>query len=83
MPIARTVYQGGKGAGEVSARWSSIDLSDGLVEGGEMDIASLGANWWLTPIFSVGLNYRYIWNTRQGVEGTSSGLNARLVLLLE
>jgi phosphate-selective porin OprO/OprP len=40
VPIARTVYQGGKGAWEVSGRWSTIDLSDGLVEGGEMDIAS-------------------------------------------
>ena len=83
LPIARTVYQGGKGAWELSARWSSINLSDGLVEGGEMDIASLGVSWWLTPIFSVGVNYRYIWNTRLGVEGTSSGLNSRVVLLLE
>jgi phosphate-selective porin OprO/OprP len=83
LPVARTVYQGGKGAWELSARWSTIDLSDGLVEGGEMDIASLGLTWWLTPIFSVGMNYRYIWNTRLGVEGTSSGLNTRLVLLLE
>ncbi len=83
VPIARTVYQGGKGAWEVSARWSNIDLSDGLVEGGEMDIASLGVSWWLTPFFSVGMNYRYIWNTRLGVEGTSSGFNTRLILLLE
>ena len=83
VPIARTVYQGGKGAWEVSARWSNIDLSDGLVEGGEMDIASLGVSWWLTPFFSVGMNYRYIWNTRLGVEGTSSGFNGRLLLLLE
>jgi phosphate-selective porin OprO/OprP len=83
LPVARTVYQGGKGAWELSARWSTIDLSDGLVEGGEMDIASLGLTWWLTPIFSVGMNYRYIWNTRLGVEGTSSGLNTRVLLLLE
>jgi hypothetical protein len=37
----------------------------------------------LTPIFSVGMDYRYIWNTRLGVEGTSSGLNTRVLLLLE
>jgi phosphate-selective porin OprO/OprP len=83
VPVAKTVYQGGKGAWEATARWSTIDLSDGLVEGGEMDIASLGLTWWLTPIFSVGMNYRYIWNTRLGVEGTSSGFNGRLLLLLE
>lgn len=83
VPIAKTVYQGGKGAWEATARWSTIDLGDGLVEGGEMDIASLGLSWWLTPFFSVGMNYRYIWNTRLGVEGTSSGLNTRVLLLLE
>ena len=83
VPIARTVYQGGKGAWELRGRWSSIDLSDGLVEGGEMDIASLGVSWWLTPFFSVSMDYRYIWNTRLGEEGTSSGLNSRILLLLE
>ena len=83
LPIARTVYQGGKGAWELNARWSNIDLSDGLVAGGEMDIASLGVNWWLTPVFSVNANYRYIWNTRFGIEGTSSGFNTRIILLLE
>ena len=83
VPISKSVYQDGKGAWEVSARWSNIDLSDGLVEGGEMDIASLGISWWLTPFFSVGMDYRYIWNTRLGAEGTSSGLNSRILLLLE
>jgi phosphate-selective porin OprO/OprP len=83
VPISNSVYQGGKGAWELSARWSSIDLSDGLVEGGEMDIASLGVSWWLTPFFSVGMDYRYIWNTRLGEDGTSSGLNSRILLLLE
>ena len=83
VPISKSVYQGGKGAWDLSARWSSIDLSDGLVEGGEMDVASLGVSWWLTPFFSLGMNYRYIWNTRLGEEGTTSGLNTRVVLLLE
>ena len=83
VPIARTIDQGGKGAWEVSARWSNIDLNDGLVAGGEMDIASLGVNWWLTPVFSVNANYRYIWNTRLGIEDTSSGFSTRLILLLE
>ena len=83
VPVAKSVYQGGKGAWELSARWSSIDLSDGTVEGGDMDIASLGVSWWLSPIFSINMNYRYIWNTRLGVEGSRSGFNSRLLLLLE
>jgi phosphate-selective porin OprO/OprP len=83
VPVSRSVYQGGKGAWEVSARWSTIDLADGLVDGGEMDIASLGLNWWLSPIFSINANYRQIWNTRVGIEDTSSGFNTRVILLLE
>lgn len=83
VPVARTVYQNGKGAWEISARWSTIDLNDGVVTGGEMDIASLGLNWWLTPFFAVNVNYRYIWNELGGEEGTSSGMNTRIILLLE
>lgn len=83
VPVSRSVYQRGKGAWELTARWSNVDLTDGAVEGGEMDIASLGLNWWLTPYFGLSLNYRYIWTTRYGVEDSSSGLNSRLVLLLE
>jgi phosphate-selective porin OprO/OprP len=83
VPVSRSVYQNGKGAWELTARWSSVDLNDGAVEGGKMDIASLGLNWWLTPFFGVNMNYRYIWNTRSGIEDTSSGLNTRILLLLE
>jgi phosphate-selective porin OprO/OprP len=83
IPVSRSVYQGGKGAWELTARWSNLDLNDGLVEGGDMNIASAGISWWLTPFFNVNLNYRYIWNTRYGVQDSSSGFNSRLVLLLE
>lgn len=83
VPISRNVYQNGKGAWELSTRWSSTDLEDGLVTGGEMDIASLGLTWWLTPFFALSTNYRYIWNELDGQEGSSSGFNARILLLLE
>ena len=83
VPVSRSVYQRGKGAWELTARWSNLDLTDGTIDGGEMDIASLGLIWWLTPYFGLSLNYRYIWTTRNGIEDSSSGLNSRLVLLLE
>lgn len=82
-PAYLAVYQNGKGAWELNARWTTIDLEDGPVHGGEMDIASLGLTWWATPFFGASANYRYIWNQLDGDEGTSSGLNTRLVLLLE
>jgi phosphate-selective porin OprO/OprP len=83
IPISKTVYQGGKGAWELGARWSSIDLTDGLVDGGEMDILSLGVNWWLTPVFNVNMNYRFITLDRLGVEGDSSGFAMRVLLMME
>jgi phosphate-selective porin len=76
------VYQNGKGAWELAARWSSIDLTDGAVQGGVMDILSLGLSWWLTPNFDVNLNYRYITNDKDLLHGTASGLNARVLLRL-
>ena len=83
VPIAKTVYQGGKGAWELAARWSTVDLTDGLIDGGDMDILSLGVNWWLSPVFNVNLNYRWITLDRLGVVGDSSGFMTRIMLVLE
>jgi phosphate-selective porin OprO/OprP len=44
--IARDVNQNGWGAWELSTRFSSLDLNDGNIRGGEMDILSAGVNWW-------------------------------------
>jgi phosphate-selective porin OprO/OprP len=83
VPIARSVYQGGWGAWELSARFSSLDLTDGLVDGGEMDIFSLGLNWWLSPVFNVNMNYRFVDNDMGGINGQSSGLMTRVMVVLE
>jgi len=82
-PVARTVQQGGKGAWEVAARISNIDLTDGSIDGGDMDIFSLGVNWWLTPTFLVNANYRYITLNRFGFESNSDAFMARILLMLE
>lgn len=83
LPVSKSVYRGGWGAWEVAARWSDLDLTGGSVDGGQMRIASLGLNWWLSPVFYVGVNYRHIRLDRFGMVGDSDGLNMRLVLLLE
>ena len=83
VPVARSVYQGGWGAWELGVRYSTVDLTDGLITGGEMDILSLGVNWWLSPIFNVNFNYRHIVLDRFGHDGTSDGINARVMLVLE
>lgn len=83
VPVAKSVYQNGKGAWELSTRWSRLDLDDGVIHGGQLDIASAGLTWWLSPIFGITLNYRYIWNELDGVKGESSGINSRLMLILQ
>ena len=82
-PIAKPVTHGGWGGWELGARYSHLDLTDGAIEGGEMDIVTLGFNWWLTPVFLVNANYKRITLDRFGVEGTSTGILARVVLMLE
>lgn len=83
QPVAKTVNQGGWGAWELGARYSSIDLTDGLIDGGEMDIWSVSVKWKLTPVFVVDLNYRYITLDRFGFESSSDGALIRILLLLE
>jgi len=83
VPVARSVYQNGKGAWELYTRYSDINLSDGTIDGGNMQIATLGLNWWLTPFFSLNAGYKYIWNEKDDVATESSGLMARIILVLE
>jgi phosphate-selective porin OprO/OprP len=83
LPVSRPVNQGGWGALELALRYSRLDLTDGAVDGGEMDILSLGAIWWLSRSAHFALNYRHISLDRIGTQGTSSGLNARILLILD
>ena len=83
LPVARPVNQGGWGTVELAFRYSNTDLTDGTLDGGEMDIWSLGVNWWFTRSAHLGLNYRHISLDRQSLQGDSSGINARILLMLD
>lgn len=47
------------GAWEVAARYSSIDLSDGLVDGGEVRDLTAGVNWYLSTTSKIQANWVY------------------------
>lgn len=83
LPVAQDVYQGGKGALELALRFSSIDLTEGLIEGGEMDIATAQLNWWLTNSMALSLNYRRTWTDRFHLEGEMDAFVARVMLSLQ
>ncbi len=81
--VARPVNRGGWGSWELAARYSNLDLTDGGIDGGEMEIFSLGLNWWLTQSAQASLNYRYVDLDRFDLTGQSSGIDLRLLLVLD
>ena len=83
VPVSNPVGQGGWGALELSARYSSIDLTDEGLTGGTMRTYSLGANWWLSARAQFSANYRFIQLDRFDIRGNSSGMNLRLMLILD
>jgi phosphate-selective porin OprO/OprP len=81
--VADTAGLGGLGAWEASARWSSLDANTGGLNGGDLDVYSLGLNWWFDRSVVTSVNYRWMTLDRQGDEGHSHGVMMRVVLLLD
>ena len=83
LPVAQNVIQGGRGAWELGLRFSSIDLTDGDITGGEMDVATAQIAWWATRNMLVSLNYRRTWTDRFGIDGQMDAAAARVALFLQ
>jgi phosphate-selective porin len=81
--VANGVNTGGWGGLEVFCRWSSIDLSDESIDGGEMNTFSAGINWFPITAILVNVNYRYSTLDRFGDAGFNQGLVIRIAFILE
>jgi len=67
-----SMKSGGLGAWEIAARYSSLDLNDGIDKGGEMDNWTIGLNWYPTPYFRLMANYVIVDTDRYGYKDAAN-----------
>lgn len=67
----------GYGAVELLARYSRLDLDDGVIQGGRQHDWSVGVNWYLTSHFKLQANYVHADATRRGVRTTPEAVEFR------
>jgi phosphate-selective porin OprO/OprP len=89
IPIARPVNQNGWGAWEVGLRYSFTDLSDESIQGGEMEVWTLGLNWWLQRNIQATFGFRHVELKRIANGGTlpitghANGWTSRISIALD
>jgi len=68
----------GRGMWQVGLRWDTLDLDDGLVQGGNMDTWTLGVNWYWRSNFKTSFNYVKASSEKLGVQDDPSITEMRL-----
>ncbi|MEX1200801.1 MAG: porin [Methylophaga sp.] len=74
----KRVGDGGIGAWELVARYSSLDLTDEDIFGGEIDSLTFGVNWYPVPMLRFSANYINVLNVDGG---PNDGQEPRIVLV--
>lgn len=83
VPVSKPIGYKAWGALEVSVRYSLLKMNQANLTGGDMRTFSVGANWWLNQKVQFSANQRFITLDRFDTKGKSSGLNFRLMLILD
>ncbi|NQZ52860.1 MAG: hypothetical protein HRT93_01265 [Piscirickettsiaceae bacterium] len=60
------VGKGGIGAWQIGARFASADMNDGTHIGGELDVLTLGLNWYATKNIRFMANYNTVLDVKDG-----------------
>ena len=58
----------GFGMWQLGLRYDTVDLNDGLVQGGKEDNWTVGVNWYLRSNYKLSANYVFINSDRQGLD---------------
>jgi phosphate-selective porin len=74
----RVLPQHKGGAWEIVGRYSHVDVTDQLVDGGIMDRGTIGLNWWATRRWKIGFDYGVINLDRDGLNGLTHAFHTRL-----
>jgi phosphate-selective porin OprO/OprP len=74
----RVVPKGRGGAPELVVRYSDVDLSDDLVDGGRFRRTDIGLNWWATRRWKAGVAWGHVWLDRLGLTGETDTLLTRI-----
>lgn len=78
VPVTKSVFRGGPGAWEVLLRYSSLDLSDGSVQGGKFARITPMVNWYLSKDIRLELAYGFGVLDRIGMKGSTQFFQTRI-----
>jgi phosphate-selective porin OprO/OprP len=70
IPKANFLNGGGWGAWEVAARYDLMNMNTKHINGGDMDIFTLGVNWYLTPRVRMMSNWVHVLAINTGAPGS-------------
>jgi phosphate-selective porin OprO/OprP len=75
VPVAP---RGQRGAIELVARYSHVDLTDAAIDGGVLDKWHIGANWWASRQWKAGVSYGDADLDKSGIRGSTEMLLFRM-----